>query len=317
MKPFKLNRNAPDRGRLIGGGTQLVDLMRLGVESPESLTPVSRYDDIDAQISSTAAHLEIGGAARMADVAAHPEAAEFSVLVQSLLQAASPQIRNMATMAGNLLQRTRCVYFRDPDAPCNKRAPRSGCAAKGGDARGLAILGVSEACIANYPGDLANALVALDADLIVRNSEGQDRILPVEDLHTLPGETPHIENVLAPDDRIIRLRVPKLGWSATRYHKVRDRASYAFAIVSAAVALKLANGVVSDARLVLGGLSAKPWRCRAAEQALIGQPVNEALALEVGGLCMADAVPTKDQVFKVDLGRRAVARAILDAAAGH
>lgn len=299
----------------IAGGTTLVDLMKLGVMAPDRLVDLRGIvpDGIEVQGDT----LHIGAGVTMAALAVHTEVAQRLPLVRSaLLQSASPQIRNMATIGGNLLQRTRCSYFRDTASPCNKRTPGSGCGARGGDARGLAILGTSAACIANYPGDLAVALLAVDAQVEVNGADGHRRTLPLADLHRTPGDTPETETTLAPGDLITGVTVPLADHSRSAYIKVRDRASYAFALASAAMSLRLdADGAVARCAIVLGGIATKPWRAVAAEQALLGRQVSRDVALEAGALALEQADPTPDQLFKVALGARVVAKAILEAGA--
>jgi len=234
-----------------------------------------------------------------------------------LWQAASPQLRQMASLGGNVLQRTRCNYFRDISWPCNKRRPGSGCAAIDGVNRRLAVLGVSDHCIASYPGDLAVALAALGAEVETLRDGDRRRTLPFEDLHRLPGDTPHLETTLEPGELITGFRVPYGPWlRRSLYLKVRDRESYDFALASAAVALDLRDdGVVGAVRIGLGGLAAKPWRSRGAEAALQGQRLDEAVARRAAEFAFADAVVHGDNAFKPELGRRTLVRALLQAAA--
>jgi xanthine dehydrogenase YagS FAD-binding subunit len=316
MKPLEITAEPHSPAdTFIAGGTTLVDLMKLGVLAPGRLVDLRGRvaDGIEVQGDT----LHIGAGVTMAALAGHPVVAERLPLIRSaLLQSASPQIRNMATIGGNLLQRTRCSYFRDATSPCNKRAPGSGCAARGGDARGLAILGTSASCIANYPGDLAVALLAVDALAEVQGADGQRRSLPLADLHRTPGETPERETTLAPGDLITAVTVPLTDHGRSAYVKVRDRASYAFALASAAVSLHVdAAGRVTRCAIALGGIATKPWRAAAAEEALLGRRVTPAVALKVGGLALEEADPTPDQLFKVALGARVVAKAILEAVA--
>jgi xanthine dehydrogenase YagS FAD-binding subunit len=314
MKPFEITEEPHSPANtFIAGGTTLVDLMKLGVLAPDRLVDLRGRvaDGIEVQGDS----LHIGAGVTMAALADHPVVAERLPLVRSaLLQSASPQIRNMATIGGNLLQRTRCSYFRDATSPCNKRAPGSGCAARGGDARGLAILGTSAACIANYPGDLAVALLAVDAQVEVQGLDGQRRTLLLADLHRTPGDSPDRETTLAPGDLIIGITVPLADHSRSAYIKVRDRASYAFALASAAVTLRLdADGNVTRCAIALGGVATRPWRARAAEDALIGQRLTTETALAAGQAALSTADPTPDQQFKVALAVRVVAKAVLEA----
>ena len=299
----------------IAGGTTVVDLMTLGVLDPAVLVDIRSLRDEHGAVTVADGHLRIGALATMTETARHPDVARLApTVVDAIRQAASPQIRNAATIGGTLLQRTRCPYFRDTGAPCNKRRPGSGCAAIGGDSRGLAILGTSGSCIANYPGDVAVALVALDARLDVAGTDGSRQDLAVEDLHRLPGDRPDLETTLATGELITAVRIPDRGWHGSVYVKVRDRASYAFALTSAAVALQLDDaGRVADLRVVLGGLAAKPWRCRQAEDLLRGEPLTAETAWAAAATCFVDARPDATQDFKVDLGRRTVVRALLDA----
>jgi xanthine dehydrogenase YagS FAD-binding subunit len=249
----------------------------------------------------------------MSDVAAHPQiVAEYPALSESLWRAASQQLRNMATVGGNLLQRTRCAYFRggEPFA-CNKREPGSGCAARQGIDRGHALLGGSEACIAVYPGDFAIALVAFDAQIDVLGPKGE-RTLAIEALHREPGTTPHIETTLQPGELIQRIRVPKtaLGRAST-YHKIRDRESYAFALASAAVALEMDGDIVRAARVAVGGLATRPWRARAAEQVLVGKALTPETARQAGDAALEGAKAGRDNAFRIELGARTVADALL------
>jgi len=236
---------------------------------------------------------------------------DYPLLSEALWRAASQQLRNMATLGGNLLQRTRCTYFRDAQFPCNKRIPGSGCSAINGLNRGHALLGGSEYCIAVYPGDWAIALVAMDAVVDTQSPRGL-RTIAVADLHRQPGDTPHVETALAPDELILRTRVPasRLGRAST-YQKVRDRESYAFALASAAVALILDGEIVQDARIALGGVATVPWRARVAEQSLIGQKLTEDLACQAGRIAFVDAKTQPQNAFRVPLGIETVADALL------
>lgn len=318
MTPFAIDTAPTGQAgeTLIAGGTTVLDLMKLGTLSPARLIDLSPRRAELSVIAEEGLSLRIGAMATMADVADHPLVARRYPLVRSaLLQSASPQIRNMATIGGNLLQRTRCPYFRDPAAPCNKRAPHSGCGAQGGDARGLAILGTSAACIANYAGDLAVALTALDATVQTEAPDGTRRTIPMADLHRLPGTTPEIETTLAAGEVITAVTLPAGDHQQSVYLKIRDRASYAFALASAAVSLDLApDGTVRRAAIALGGLAAKPWRTPLAEGYLAGRRIDQDTALSAGSLAMDGASATPDQSFKIALGQRTVARALLIAA---
>jgi xanthine dehydrogenase YagS FAD-binding subunit len=300
---------------LVAGGTTLVDLMKLGVMAPSRLVDLRErgLTGIEEREGDT---LHVGALTTMAALADHPVVAQRLPLVRSaLLQSASPQIRNMATVGGNLLQRTRCNYFRDLASPCNKRRPGSGCGATGGDARGLAILGTSSACVANYPGDLAIALLVLDASVEVQRLDGQLRSIPLEELHRLPGMTPEQETILDFGDVITGITIPLGDHTRSSYVKVRDRSSYAFALASAAVSITLdESGTVTRCSMAIGGVVSKPWRTRAAEVAITGQKVTEAAALAAGRTALEDATPTPDQSFKVGLACRVIAKAVMNAA---
>ena len=299
------------------GGTTLLDLMKLDVLRPDRLVDINPLRAQYGAIAADASGLTLGALARMAEAAEHPVVrGEFPVVHDALVQAACAQLRNMASLAGNLLQRTRCLYFRDTSwHACNKRNPGTGCAALHGVNRRLAVLGVSEHCIAHYPGDLAVALVALDATLDLAATDGSTRRLPLADLHRPWGDTPHIETTLAPGELITAIRVPAGPWTRRSiYLKVRDRDSYDFALASAAVALDLApDGTVREARVGLGGLAAKPWRAREAEDALRGHPLDEAAADIAAQAAFAGAVTHGGNAFKPELGRRTLVRALLDA----
>jgi xanthine dehydrogenase YagS FAD-binding subunit len=297
--------------KILAGGTTLVDLMRLNVEQPASIVDISRIPGLDHIDTQNADALVFGALARMSDVADNPVVrGDYPVLSEALWRAASQQLRNMASLGGNLLQRTRCAYFRDRQYPCNKREPGSGCSALDGINRGHAVLGASDQCIAVYPGDLAIALVALDASVDVQSTAGR-RTLKVADLHREPGQTPHRETALRPDELIVRIRVPKtrLGKAST-YLKVRDRESYAFAIASAAVALDMDGDVVRDARIAIGGLATRPWRSQMAEQSLIGRTFTEAAATQAGRLALEGAITRPQNAFRVELGANTVAEAL-------
>jgi xanthine dehydrogenase YagS FAD-binding subunit len=298
--------------KFLAGGTTIYDLMKLNVERPTHLVDVTRLKDLNG-IDADGAELVFGALARMSDVAAHPQiVAEYPAISESLWRAASQQLRNMATLGGNLLQRTRCAYFRGGEPfPCNKRKPGSGCAAQQGLDRGHALLGGSDACIAVYPGDLAIALVAFDAKIDVLGPEGQ-RTFPVEELHREPGISPDIETTLGPGELILRIRVPKTAAGrASTYHKIRDRESYAFALASAAVALDMEGDTVRAARIAIGGLATRPWRARAAEQALHGRVLTPQAAREAGEAALQGAKPGHENAFRIELGARTIADALM------
>jgi len=297
--------------RFLAGGTTLVDLMKLDVEKPEHLIDITGIREL-AGFDTSGEQLVFGALAHMSDVAADPFIVmNYPALSESLWRAASQQLRNMATIGGNLLQRTRCAYFRDTSYACNKRVPGSGCSALKGINRGHAVLGVSEACIAVYPSDLAIALAAFDAEIDTLSPRGP-RTIPLVDLHLLPGTTPHVETLLEHDELIVRVRVPKTptGKGST-YQKIRDRQSYAFALTSAAVAVQMAGDRVHEARIALGGVATKPWRARAAEQSLIGKSLTEADARHAGELAFAGAQTRPMNAFKVPLGVNTVVEALL------
>jgi len=296
-------------GRYIAGGTTLVDLMREEVERPEKLVDINALPL--AEIRAEGETLVLGALARMAEVAAHPDVRRLQPLIaESLIEGASPQLRNMASMGGNLLQRCRCPYFRMLDAACNKRAPGSGCSAIDGLNGGNAILGTSEQCVATHPSDVAVALVALEATMKVRGPQGE-RSFPVEELFRLPGDTPHLEHTLRPGELILEIRVPGGAHSRrARYLKVRDRASYEFALVSAAVALDVADGVIRSARIAVGGVGTKPWRLRACEQALAGKRTDRTSFEAAAHLATGGAHPLSHNHHKVELLPRTIIRAL-------
>jgi len=300
-------RQAEGEGaRYLGGGTNLVDLMRETVEVPSALVDVT---GLSAGIEETAdGGLMIGAAARNTAVAEHPAVrARYPMLTRAIVAGASAQIRNMATVGGNLLQRTRCTYFYDADGSrCNKRSPGEGCDAIEGFNRIHAILGASPACVATHPSDMCVALVALDADVHLRSASGQ-RTVALCDLHTLPEDRPDVESVLEPGELITAVELPASAIAAhSTYRKVRDRASYAFALVSVAAALELDGGAVAGVRLALGGVAPKPWRAWRAEEALRGRPATEASFLEAADAELADARPLAGNAFKVSLARRTI-----------
>jgi xanthine dehydrogenase YagS FAD-binding subunit len=292
--------------KFLGGGTNLVDLMREGIETPDTVIDISGLPltGIDELSGGT---VRIGALVRNSDLAAHPVIrARFPVLAQAVLMGASGQLRNMATVGGNLLQRTRCPYFYDGTLPCNKREPGSGCAAIGGFNRMHAILGTSEHCIATHPSDLCVALAALDAVVAVESVRGTRRI-PLTGFHRLPGDTPHVETELEADELITAVEVPPTPVAAnSRYRKVRDRASYAFALVSVAAALHMRDGRVEAVRLALGGVAARPWRAVEAERLLTGAPATEAEFRRAADAELAGAVPQHDNGFKVELAARTI-----------
>ena len=285
--------------KFLGGGTNLVDLMREGIERPDTVVDVTGlpFDTVD---ELPGGGLRIGAMVRNSALAADRRVrTRYPMLSQALLSGASGQLRNMATVGGNLLQRTRCPYFYDTAAACNKREPGSGCDALDGFNRGCAILGVSESCIATHPSDMCVALAALDAVVEVRGADGTRRI-PLTDFHRLPGDTPEIETTLAPGDLVTAVELPPVA-AGSRYRKVRDRASYAFALVSVAAVLQVSDGTVAEARLALGGIAPKPWRAREAERLLVGGPVDEAAFHRAAEAELAAAAVRRGNAFKVAL----------------
>lgn len=302
--------------RLMAGGTTLFDLMKLGVERPQHVIDINNIDEFKTFDTSGPRELVFGSLARMSDVAADARLVrDYPALSEALWRAASQQLRNMASLGGNVLQRTRCAYFRggEPFA-CNKRVPGSGCSAIDGIDRGHALLGGSRHCIATYPGDFAVALVAFDAVVDILGARGL-RTIALEALHRLPGGTPHLETTLAADEIIARIRVPVTGLGrGSTYHKIRDRESYAFALSAAAVAVTMAGDRVQEARIALGGVATKPWRAREAEQSLIGQPLTLETGLAAGFAAFKGAKIGHHNAFRVELGARTVADALLTAA---
>ena len=306
-------RERPD-AMYLGGGTNLVDLMRLGVAEPATLVDVTRI--VDDTIEETAGGaLRIGAGVRNGDLAAHPLVrGRYPMLAQSVLSGASGQIRNMATVGGNLLQRTRCSYFQDTSKPCNKRRPGSGCPAVEGDHRNLAILGYSSNCVATHPSDMAVALAALGALVHVEGRDGP-RTVPMPGLHRLPGAEPERDTVLDAGDLITAVEVPELPFATrSHYRKVRDRASFAFAVVSVAAALDVTDGVVRDCRIALGAVAHVPWRAELAEAALRGAAATAAEFGRAADIELAQAQPLRDNGFKVPLARNVLVNVLTDLA---
>jgi xanthine dehydrogenase YagS FAD-binding subunit len=323
MKPFRYERASDASsavamlaqvpgGAFLGGGTNLVDLMKLGVVQPQVLIDVSHlpYNRVELLADGS---VRIGAAVRNSDLAADRTIrARYPVLSQALLAGASGQLRNMATTGGNLLQRTRCVYFQDVSKPCNKREPGSGCPAREGYHRGLAILGASEACIATHPSDMAVAMIALDAVVRVLGPNGE-RSIPLTGFHRLPGDEPQRDTVLEQDELITSVDLPPLAFATrSHYRKVRDRASYAFALVSVAAAVDVADGIVRDARIAFGGVAHVPWRARKAEAVLRGAAASEEVFRRAADAELADAQPLRENAFKVPLARNTLVRTLLD-----
>jgi xanthine dehydrogenase YagS FAD-binding subunit len=289
--------------KFLGGGTNLVDLMRETIEQPASLIDVS---GLSGAIEERSGGLFIGAAARNTAVAEHDAVRRnFPLLSRAILAGASGQIRNMATVAGNILQRTRCSYFYDKDgARCNKRQTGQGCDAIGGFNRYHAIFGASSACVASHPSDMCVALAGLDAKVHISSAAGE-RVVPFTQFHRLPGEEPEIDTVLEPGELITGVELPTLPFAAnSTYRKVRDRSSYAFALVSVAAALEVKAGEIRNVRIALGGVAHKPWRAEKAEQALTGRPAVTESFLKAAEAEFAAAVPLAGNAFKVDLGRR-------------
>ncbi len=298
----------------LAGGTTLIDLMKLDVMRPSTVVDINPLAGAWSAINLEGGNLRLGALARMSDVAANPEIQQYyPVVADALKLAASPQLRNMATLGGNVLQRTRCSYFRDVSyEACNKRNPGSGCAAMEGFNRTHAVLGTSEQCIATYPGDFAQALIALDASVEITGKSGVQNISFAE-LHKPPGNSPQIETTLAAGELISGFSIAG-RWPRSVYLKTRDRQSYEFALASAAIALDVADGMVRDARVALGGVATSPWRAREAEALLKGQKFDDTLAQRVAEAAFAGAAPRKHNAFKIALGKRVVARALHQAA---
>ena len=323
MRPFAYERAADaagavalagDGARYLAGGTNLVDLMKLDVETPSRLVDIRGLAERGIEETGDGG-LVIGALATNSDVAASRVVRErYPLLAQALLAGASGQLRNVATIGGNLLQRTRCSYFQDVTKPCNKRVPGSGCPAREGDHRNHAILGASEACVATHPSDMAVALAAIGATVHVTGPEGA-RTVPIPGLHRLPGDDPARDTVLADGELITAVELPPFALPRAAYRKVRDRASYAFAVVSVAVAADVADGVVQDCRIALGGVAHVPWRASEAEAALRGAPAGEASFLAAADAELAAAAPLRDNAFKVPLARDVLVRTLSEVSA--
>jgi xanthine dehydrogenase YagS FAD-binding subunit len=300
----------------ISGGTSLIDLMKANIEQHSLLVDLNKLSLLGIENNATTG-LRIGALERMSDVGENAVVVQnYPVVSQALLASASPQLRNMASMGGNLLQRTRCGYFRDVAFPCNKRVPGSGCPAQDGDNRTLAILGGSPSCIATHASDLCVALVALEAKLTLENAKGATRIVPLADFYKLPGKTPHIENQLQPGEIITAITIPAAAHARkSHYLKVRDRASYAYALVSAAVGLDVQGGTIRSARVALGGVGTVPWRVPAVEKALVGKAPTEENFRAAAALAVRDAAPREHNKFKLELAQRTIVRALLEVTA--
>jgi xanthine dehydrogenase YagS FAD-binding subunit len=324
MKPFEYSRvsnvgeavkqkDGKTNVRFLAGGSNLVDLMRYGVEGPDHLIDVTRLP-LD-KIEDSNGGLRVGALVRNSDLAADPRVVQrYPVLSQALLAGASPQLRNMATTGGNLLQRTRCYYFYDTAFPCNKRQPGSGCPAIPGVNRIHAILGQSENCIAVHPSDMAVAMAILDATVHTEGAKGK-REIPILEFHRLPGDTPNIDTNLQPDELITHIEIPAMPMAGhSSYLKVRDRNSYAFALVSVAAALDVQGGTIKSARFALGGVAHKPWRSLDAEKALEGQPATAESFAHAADIALGGAKGYEHNTFKIELAKRSIVRAFSDLA---
>jgi xanthine dehydrogenase YagS FAD-binding subunit len=321
MKPFRYERAgdiegalalAAAGGRYVAGGTNLVDLMKLGVELPDLVVDVTGLPL--GTIDETAeGGIRLGATVRNSDLAADPRVrTRYPAVVQAVLAGASGQLRNAATTAGNLLQRTRCLYFTDASKPCNKHVPRSGCPAREGEHHNLAILGGSAHCIATHPSDLAVALAAFDAVVQTQDADGV-RDIPLPDFYRMPGAEPHLETTVAPGTLVTAVTLPPLSIAAgSRYRKVRERASYAFAIGSVAAAIQVRDGAVVDVRIALGAVAPVPWRARVAESELIGRPATEASYRAAIEAELEAAEPLRDNGYKIPLVRNIVVRMLAD-----
>lgn len=301
--------------RFVAGGTTLLDLMKLNVETPGQVVDINRLPLAEIERTHDGG-LKIGALVRNADLAQHADVKrDYAVLSEALLAGASAQLRNMATTGGNLLQRTRCMYFRDEHMPCNKRQPGSGCPAIDGANRSLAILGTSQHCIATNPSDMNVALAALEARIVIQGTGGE-RTVPIADFFLLPGDTPQHETVLQPGDLITHVLLPPPTRGArSHYLKLRDRASYEFALASAAVVLGTDSGRITHARVALGGMGTRPWRSLEAEQALLGQMAEPATFASAASAALRDAKPQSENAFKVELAKRCLSHALATVAA--
>jgi xanthine dehydrogenase YagS FAD-binding subunit len=296
--------------RFVAGGTTLVDLMKLNVERPREIVDINGLP-LDRVEPSSDGGLIIGALARNSDVAHHPTVLrDYPVLSQALLSGASPQLRNMATTGGNLLQRTRCVYFRDTAHACNKREPGTGCSAIGGHNRMLAILGTSKDCIATNPSDQNVAFTVLEATIQIQGPKGK-RSVPIHDFYLVPGSSPNRENVLEPGEIITSITLPPpIAGANSTYLKLRDRAAYEFALASAAIVMQVSGGKIQHIRVALGGVGTKPWRSFEAEKALEGHAPDRAMFVKAADAALRDATPASENAFKVELSRRCIVRAL-------
>jgi xanthine dehydrogenase YagS FAD-binding subunit len=325
VRPFRYERAADERGavaavaapgaKFLGGGTNLVDLMRLGVETPSVLVDVTRLP-LDRIEPLEDGGLRIGAGVRNSDLAADPRIRDrYPALAEAVLAGASGQLRNLATTGGNLMQRTRCPYFQDVTTPCNKREPGTGCPAREGEHTNLAVLGHSEHCVATNPSDMAVPLAAFDAVVRVVGPDGA-REIPVTEFHRLPGDAPDRDTVLGPGELIVAVDLPPLPLAAlSRYRKVRERASFAFALVSVAAALEVADGRVVDVRVAFGGLAHKPWRAAAAEESLRGAVAGPEAFAAAADAELAAARPLRDNGYKVGLARTALLQTLVELSA--
>ncbi|HEX7183647.1 MAG TPA: xanthine dehydrogenase family protein subunit M [Thermoanaerobaculia bacterium] len=324
MRPFKYVRasdpDAAARGvaanpqaKFLAGGTNILDLMKEDVERPNELMDLTRLKL--AEIKPARGGVSIGALATNTETANHPLIRQnYPLLTQAIVAGASAQLRNMATNGGNLLQRTRCQYFYDTAMPCNKREPGTGCGAREGLNRIHAIFGWSEKCVATYPGDMANALYALDAVVRVSGASGRERTIPISDFHRLPGDTPEKDTNLQHGELIVAIELPRSNFAKNSYYlKVRDRASYAFALVAVAAALELDGGTIRQSRVVLGSVAHKPWRSQEAEAALAGKSASEESFRRAAEAALEDAKPLAHNAYKVELGKRAIVRALMRA----
>ncbi|HEY9003997.1 MAG TPA: xanthine dehydrogenase family protein subunit M [Mucilaginibacter sp.] len=320
MEPFKFLRAESDASALtaahsrdtkyIAGGTNLLDLMKLDIETPSQLVDINRLP-LNQVEELPNGGVRIGALVKNSDLAYHPAIKQkYPVLSEALLAGASPQLRNMASVGGNLMQRTRCPYFYNTDFACNKRMPGSGCAAIDGYNRSNAVLGTSDKCIATHPSDMCVALSALGATIHVQG-EGGTRIIPFNEFHLLPGQTPHLEHSLKPGELITHVNIPAIPYaSRSHYLKVRDRQSYEFALASAAVILNIKNGRIENAHIAMGGVGTKPWRSAAAEKALIANTANEQNYRKAAEAALGEAKGHKDNAFKIELAKRTLVRAL-------
>lgn len=322
MRPFAFKRPAGAEAavklvaankdaRFIAGGTNLIDLMKEGIDRPNELVDISRIP-LNLIRSLGGNGVSIGALAKNTDTANHPLIRQgFPLLTQAILSGASPQIRNMATNGGNLMQRTRCAYFYDLGTPCNKRQPGSGCSAKDGLNRYSAIFGWSDSCVAVHPSDMCVALAALDATVKIRTVDGQERKMNFTAFHRLPGDRPDVDNSLSHGEMIVSIDIPKNNFAANSYYlKVRDRASYAFALVSVAAALEISGGVIRQVRIAIGGVAHRPWRAEASERMLAGKKPEAALFQQAAEVAVQDAKPLSENAYKVRLVQRSIAKAL-------